>query len=454
MPQRAAASQVAGEGENAHMHAFPARPSRRRRHATTMLALALSGCTSVSSTTPPPSVAVSAPAAVAPEAEGRPATPDDDAAVQQRFAAWVAAFRESARAAGIADEALRDALGSVHYRPRLVDLDRTQPEFTRAVWDYVDGIVSPQRVAKGLEQRAQVRAEADAAAARYGVPAAVLVAVWGMESDYGANYGDIPAIDALATLGFEGRRESWARAELLAALRILQAGDIDREHMVGSWAGAMGQTQFLPSTYVAYAVDADGDGRRDIWASMADVLASTANFLARSGWKPAEPWGAEVQLPPGFDAARADVSVRQPAAQWAVEGVRTMDGAPLPPIADAAILLPAGVRGPAFLVGANFRALLRYNNSTSYALAVGLLAQRLDGGPAVRASWPRELGVLGRTQLQALQTALGEHGFDSGKPDGTMGPATRDALRRYQRSIGVPADGYPTPELLQRLQAK
>jgi membrane-bound lytic murein transglycosylase B len=442
------------------MHAFPARPSRRRRHATTLLSLALSGCASVSSTTPPPSVPVSMPAPAAPAAAAAsasasaPTAGDEDAAVQQRFAAWIANFRESARAAGIADETLRDALGSVHYRPRLVDLDRTQPEFTRAVWDYVDGIVSPQRVAKGLEQLAQVRPEAETAAARHGVPPAMLVAIWGMESDYGANYGDVPTIDALATLGFEGRREAWARAELLAALRILQAGDIDRAHMVGSWAGAMGQTQFLPSTYLAHAVDADGDGRRDIWNSMADVLASTANFLARSGWKPAEPWGAEVQLPPGFDAGRADASVRQPAAQWSAEGVRAMDGAPLPAIADGAILLPAGVHGPAFLVGANFRAILRYNNSTSYALAVGLLAQRLAGGPGVRAPWPRELGVLGRTELQALQSALGEHGFDSGKADGTLGPATRDALRRYQRSIGLPADGYPTPELLRRLQEK
>ena len=301
----------------------------------------------------------------------------------------------------------------MHYLPRVVELDRAQPEFTRTVWDYLDSAVSPQRVARGQDKLLQVRDEADAAAARYGVPPAIVVAIWGMESNYGGNYGNIPTIDALATLGFEGRREDWARGQLLAALKILQNGDIDRAQMIGSWAGAMGQTQFLPSVFLAYAVDADGDGRRDIWGSMADVMASTANFLARSGWQADQPWGVEVQLPPGFDVGRADVAVRQSTAQWAAEGVRTIDGAPLPELADGTILLPAGARGPAFLVGPNFRAILRYNNSTSYALAVGLLAQRLAGGPDVQAPWPRDLPALTRAQLLALQTALNERGFAS-----------------------------------------
>jgi hypothetical protein len=222
--------------------------------------------------------------------------------------------------------------------------------------------------------------------------------------------------------------------------------------MVGSWAGAMGQTQFLPSVFLDNAVDADGDGRRDIWGSMADVMASTANVLARAGWQADQPWGVEVRLPPGFDVGRADVSVRQPAAQWASEGVQTVDGAMLPPFPEATLLLPAGARGPAFLVGANFQSLLRYNNATSYALAVGLLAQQLAGGPGVQAAWPRDLAALSRQQMQALQTALNQRGFDSGAPDGVMGPNTRSALRRYQRSIGWPADGYPTLELLRRLE--
>jgi len=350
------------------------------------------------------------------------------------------------------EAALQLAFDDVHYLPRVVELDRAQPEFTRTVWDYLDTAVSAQRVATGQDKLLLLRSEADAAAARYGVPPAIVVAIWGMESNYGGNYGNTPTIDALATLGFEGRREDWARGQLMAALKILQSGDINRPQMIGSWAGAMGQTQFLPSNFLAYAVDADGDGRRDIWGSMADVMASTANFLARSGWQAGQPWGAEVQLPPGFDVGRADTELRQPSAQWAAEGVHTLDGAPLPEFADGALLLPAGARGPAFLVGPNFRAILRYNNSTSYALAVGLLAQRLGGGPGVQAPWPRELAALTRSQLLALQTALNQRGFASGKPDGVMGPATRDGLRRYQRSIGLPADGYPTPDLLQRLQ--
>jgi membrane-bound lytic murein transglycosylase B len=221
--------------------------------------------------------------------------------------------------------------------------------------------------------------------------------------------------------------------------------------MIGSWAGAMGQTQFLPSNFLAYAVDADGDGRRDIWGSVADVMASTANFLTSSGWQAGQQWGLEVLLPPGFDYARADPDVRQPTSAWTHEGVQSMDRTPLPAMTDSSILLPAGARGPAFLVGPNFRSILRYNNSTSYALAVGLLAQRLADGPAVQALWPRDLQALTRSQLLTLQTALNAHGFDSGTPDGMIGPATQHGVRQYQLSLGLPADGYPTLDLLQRL---
>ncbi|MFO1338311.1 MAG: lytic murein transglycosylase [Burkholderiaceae bacterium] len=382
------------------------------------------------------------------------ATATGDAGQPPGFARWVAAFRAEARAAGIGEATLAAALDEVRYLPQVVAADRAQPEFTRPVWAYLDSAVTPQRVAQGQARLAQYRAEADAAVARYGVPAATIVAIWGVESNSGGNYGSTPTIDALATLGFDGRREAWARGQLLAALKILQSGDIARAQMVGSWAGAMGQTQFLPSVYLAHAVDADGDGRRDIWGSMADVMASTASFLARSGWQPGQPWGTEVRLPAGFDPARADPALRQSSAQWAAEGVTGMpSGEPLPELPDAAILQPAGARGPAFLVGANFRAVLRYNNSTSYALTVSLLAQRLADGPGVQAAWPRELQLPSRSQMLALQTALNARGFDSGTPDGLMGPATRDALRRYQRSLGLPADGYPTLDLLQRLQA-
>ena len=423
------------------------RPRRPWLACTTLALAALMGC----AVEP-----LKAPEAPAPSAiTARPIeVGTDEVALQQRFADWVMAFRATARVAGIDEETLRVAFADVHYLPRVVELDRAQPEFLRTVWGYLDSAVSPQRVARGQEKLLQFRVEADAAAARYGVPPNIVVAIWGAESNYGGNYGNIPTIDALATLAFEGRREEWARGQLLAALKILQNGDIDRAQMIGSWAGAMGQTQFLPSVFLAHAVDADGDGRRDIWGSMADVMASTANFLAHSGWQADQPWGVEVQLPPGFDVGRADAALRQPTAQWLAEGLRSMDGASLPELTDATLVLPAGAGGPAFLVGPNFRAILRYNNSTSYALSVGLLAQRLAGGPGVQAPWPRDLPALTRTQLQALQTALNERGFASGAPDGMMGPATRDALRRYQRSAGLPADGYPTLDLLQRLQQR
>jgi len=363
-------------------------------------------------------------------------------------------FRTRARAAGIDEVTLNVAFADVRYLPRVVELDRAQPEFTRPVWIYLDSAVSAQRVALGQDKWLQFRADIDAAAVRYGVASEILVAIWGVESNYGSNFGSIPTVDALATLGFDGRREDWARGQLLDALRILQRGDIERSEMMGSWAGAMGQTQFLPSVFLGYAIDADGDGRRDIWGSMADVMASTANFLARSGWQADQPWGVEVRLPPRFDVGRADLAVRQPSALWAAEGVETIDGAPLPQFAEAAVLLPAGAGGPAFLVGPNFQVILRYNNSTSYALAVGLLAQRLAAGPGVQAPWPRDLVALTRQQMIALQTALNQRGFDSGAPDGVMGPNTRGAIRGYQRSVGLPADGNPTLELLQRLLAQ
>lgn len=415
-----------------------------------LLALsALAGCASA----PPAQTQTQAPVPVPAPPVAAPNPPvSTEAEQRQKFARWVADFSASARAAGIDEATLQSAFADVRFIPRVVTSDRAQPEFTRTPWAYLDSAVSAQRIARGQEKLQQLRSQVDPLVARYGVPTEVLVAIWGMESNYGSNVGDIPTIDALATLGFEGRREAWARGQLLAALKILQNRDIDRMQMIGSWAGAMGQTQFLPSNFLAYAVDADGDGRRDIWGSVPDVMASTANFLARSGWQAGQPWWTEVRLPQGFDHARADADVRQTSAQWAGEGVRSMDGAPLPPLEGASILLPAGARGPAFLVGANFRTILRYNNSSSYALAVGLLAQRLAGGPAVQALWPRDLQALSSSQVRALQTALNTRGFDAGTPDGAMGPATRRGVRLYQRSLGLQADGYPTLELLQRLQ--
>lgn len=418
-----------------------------------LVGLALAGCAAVPAPAPSKPASPSTPSAPAATGTTGAATTaaagaDDHAA---GFAAWRTAFAAQALAAGIAPHTVRDVLGQAQWQPRVVELDRAQPEFSRTPWAYLDSAVSAQRVAQGQAKLGEHRPTLEAAAARYGVPATVVTAIWGMESNYGSNFGSFRTVDALATLAYEGRRRAWAQAELLAALRIIDLGDIAPEAMLGSWAGAMGHTQFLPSVFLAHAVDADGDGRRDIWGSIPDVAASTARFLADAGWQSQEPWGAEVRLPPGFDHARAELTVRQSAAQWAAEGLQTMDGRPLPPLASAAVLAPAGARGPAFLVGQNFRTILRYNNSTSYALAVALLAQRLDGGPGVVADWPRNLQPLSREQTRQLQSALNARGFATGTPDGVLGPATRAGLRQYQQSQGLVADGYPTLELLQGL---
>jgi lytic murein transglycosylase len=416
-------------------------------------ALALAGCATSPTPAPQAPAPPPRPAAAAPAPVSTPPAPAQPDAEQAGFAAWLDAFSREALAAGIRPATVQQVLGRAQLQPRVIELDRAQPEFSRTPWAYLDSAVSAQRIAQGQAKRAEHQAAIDAASTRYGVPASIITAIWGMESNYGSNFGNFRAVDALATLGFEGRRAAWARSELLAALRILDQGDISDERMVGSWAGAMGNTQFLPSVFLAYAVDADGDGHRDIWGSIPDVAASTANFLARMGWQAGQPWGVEVRLPPGFDYARAEQNVRQTAAQWAAEGVQGVDGQALPALDAASIATPAGARGPAFLVGQNFRTILRYNNSVSYALAVGLLARQIEGGTGVVAAWPRDLAPLSRSQLQQMQEQLNQRGFNAGTPDGVMGPATRAGLRQYQQSVGMVADGYPTTELLQRLAA-
>jgi lytic murein transglycosylase len=411
------------------------------------LVLTLAACTS----TPLPKTAPTAPAGAGASAQQEVETVAGPA---QQFARWVADFSADARANGIDEATLQEAFANVRFLPRVIELDRAQPEFNRTVWAYLDSAVSSQRIARGQEKLRLLQAQVDPIAARYGVPTEVLFAFWGVESNFGSNLGDISTIDALATLAYEGRRGTWARTELMAALKILQNHDIARTRMLGSWAGAMGQTQFMPSVFLAYAVDGDGDGRRDLWDSFADVMASSANFVSKSGWQPGETWGVEVRLPSGFDYERADPSVRQSASEWASLGVQAVDGAALPPLASSSVLLPAGARGPAFLVGNNFRTILKYNNSTSYALAVGLLAQQLKGAAPVQASWPCELLTLSRSQMQTLQTLLNAQGFNTGTPDGQLGPATQAGIRQYQRSRGLAADGYPSLELLQGLQGE
>ncbi|XKH59434.1 lytic murein transglycosylase [Halomonas sediminis] len=364
------------------------------------------------------------------------------------FSQWLREFRLYARSEGIGEATLTQALDGLRYRPRVIELDRHQPEFVRAIWDYLDTAVSSTRVDNGREKLADHGATAERMARRYGVPAEVIVAIWGIESNYGSNFGDFSTLESLATLAYEGRRQAFARNELMAALRIIEQGDIAAERMVGSWAGAMGHTQFIPSSFEAYAVDGDGDGRRDIWQSIPDVMASTANYLARAGWQAGQPWGAEVALPETFDYAQTQ---RLSTAAWAAQGVRAMRGE-LPEFESAALIVPAGADGPAFLVGQNFRAILRYNNATSYALAVATLSDAIAGREGVEQSWPREQAPLSRQDTRELQRLLNDQGYSVGGADGIMGPNTRAGLRTFQRDNGLTPDGFATQRLLARLR--
>jgi lytic murein transglycosylase len=384
-------------------------------------------------------------------AAAQPQAPARQAAPEAGFRDWVDGFRRQAKVSGISEATLRATLDEAQIVERVLELDRSQPEFTRSIWDYLDTAVSDTRVSTGRDRLLSHQQTARAVEAKFGVRKEIITAIWGVESNYGSHYGSYKTIDALATLGYDGRRDDFARRELLAALNIIEAGDIAADRMIGSWAGAMGHTQFLPSSFVAYAVDGDGDGKRDIWGSIPDVMASTANYLARARWQRDEPWGVEVRLPPDFDYAQAELDTRKPVAQWRSLGVRTIQGDSLPQLSAASIITPAGARGPAFLVGQNFRSIMRYNNSTSYALAVAHLADRIEGQGAFVQGWPRGEAALSRTQIKAMQARLNELGYGAGAPDGLVGPNTRSALRAYQSDQGLTADGFPTQSLYRRL---
>lgn len=371
------------------------------------------------------------------------------------FAEWLEGFRAEAASAGIRPEVADKAFEGVTIIPRVVELNDNQPEFARAVWDYIDSALSEKRIVNGRAKVAENRALLSQIERAYGVDASIIAAIWGMESTYGAIMGDYDAIAALATLGFEGRRTGYGRAQLIGALKILQNGYADRSQLKGSWAGAMGQTQFIPTTYLAYAVDHDGDGHRDLWNNLGDVFASTANYLSASNYRAGYPWGVEIVLPQGFDYSLAEVDHRRALAEWAASGIDAARGELIgkyDPNLRARVLLPAGAKGPAFLVFENFEAILKYNNSTSYALAVGLLSERIAGSDAaIVAAWPREDRALTLSERMALQQALKDKGFDPGPIDGVIGAGTKRALRAWQRSQNLPADAYASAETLSLL---
>ncbi|MBS0564389.1 MAG: lytic murein transglycosylase [Proteobacteria bacterium] len=369
------------------------------------------------------------------------------------FEHWLDGFRARARAHGISAAVIRAAFAHVAYDPAVIEKDRNQGEFVKPIWEYLDRAVSDERVANGraaLKRHARLLERIEAT---YGVDKEVVVAVWGLESSYGENRGNLPLVQSLATLAYDGRRGAFFEQQLIAALKIIQAGNVRPEDMTGSWAGAMGHTQFIPTSYLAFAVDFTGDGRRDIWSDdPADALASTASYLARSGWKVGRRWGVEVQLPANFDLGLAGHGHHKSAADWAALGVRGMDGRPVAEPGPASILLPAGARGAAFMIFPNFRAIEKYNAADAYVIAVGHLSDRLKGGGPIVAGWPRDDRALYLAERRELQERLTAAGFDTGGADGRIGPRTIAAIRAFQRSIGERPDGYASLDILKRLR--
>ena len=367
------------------------------------------------------------------------------------FATWVTHFKARAQAAGIEPWLLTQAFDGLTPDHSVIEADRSQPEFSRPIWEYLEGALSSVRVNTGKRLLAEHKTLLNQIEASYGVDRHTLVAIWGMESNFGHFMGNKSVIRSLATLAHEGRRPQFAEEQLLAALKIIQEGDISVPKMLGSWAGAMGQTQFIPTTYQTHAVDFDGDGRRDIWSSSADALASAAHYLKASGWQKGQPWGLEVTLPEGFDYALADTEIRKPLSEWQALGINLGNVPAYWHELPATLLIPAGYKGPAFLTLPNFRAILRYNNSSAYALGVSYLAERFQNGKSVQGTWPRHEKPLSRSERIQLQEGLNARGYNVGKADSIIGANTRKAVRAFQTEMGLPADGYPTYDLLKIL---
>jgi membrane-bound lytic murein transglycosylase B len=381
------------------------------------------------------------------------ATPAADPAAVAGFQRWIAGFRTRALAQGISAATFDRAFAGATYDPDVIARDRRQSEFTKQIWEYLDSAASDSRIENGRAALAEHRAVLDRIEARYGVEKEVVVAVWGLESAYGKHRGTTRIIPALATLAYDGRRGAFFEEQLIAALRILQAGDTTPAGMTGSWAGAMGHTQFIPTSYLAYAVDFTGDGRRDIWADdPADALASTAAYLARFGWNKGQPWAVEVALPRGFDYGQTGKRTRKPVSAWQALGVRTADGGRLPDHGTASILLPAGAKGVALMTFSNFATISRYNNADAYVIGVGHLSDRIAGKGPFRAAWPRDDRALAAAERKELQERLTRAGYDTGGADGKIGPMTLAAVKAYQRAQGLVPDGYATMDLLRRLR--
>ncbi len=367
---------------------------------------------------------------------------------------WLSCVKELrtiATSKGVSAQVFDTAFAGVEPDADILKAFDNQPEFTIPIWDYLSGLVDDERVADGralMEKWAAVLAQAEE---KFGVDRFVIAAVWGVESDYGRIMGKRELVRSLATLSCSSRRQAFFRGELLATLRILQSGDIPAEALVGSWAGAFGQTQFMPSTYQRLAIDFDGDGRRDIVASVPDALGSTANYLKRAGWITGQPWGYEVRLPANYGGPSGR-RTKQSIAQWNELGIRQVDGSPLAGNGPAGLLLPSGAKGPAFIVLRNFDAIFAYNAAESYALAIAHLADRLRGAGTFQTPWPTDDPGIGRAQRREVQQRLLDRGFDVGTPDGIVGARTRTAIRAFQASAGLAQDGRAGLRVLQALR--
>jgi membrane-bound lytic murein transglycosylase B len=367
--------------------------------------------------------------------------------------AWIKDFRTRALANGITAQTFDSAFQGVTYNPDVITKDLNQSEFTKTIWDYLDSAASDSRIENGKKALRDNLPLLERIEATYGVEKEIVAAIWGLESAYGTFRGDYPLIGSLATLAYDSRRGEFFEQQLLAALNILQNGDVTPGKMTGSWAGAMGHTQFIPTSYMSFAVDFTGDGKRDIWSDdPADALASTAAYLAKSGWKTGQPWGLEVKLPTNYDYSVSGERVKKPVADWQALGVTTIDGGPLPDHGIASILLPAGARGAVFLIFSNFQAIEKYNTADAYVIGVGHLADRIKGGPAIQARWPREDRALFAEERIEMQERLTKAGFDPGGVDGKIGPNTIAAVKAFQKSLGVIPDGYPSLDILKRLR--
>ena len=372
---------------------------------------------------------------------------------QAAFERWIADFRPRAQAQGIRSDVLTRSFAGISYNPEVVDRDRNQAEFKREIWDYLDSAVSPTRIANGQAALRQHGRTLQAIEDRFGVEKEVVTAVWGMESTYGERRGTMDVIESLATLAHDGRRGAFFESQLIAALQIIQAGDVDPRAMLGSWAGAMGHTQFIPTSYLAYAVDFNGDGKRDIWSDdPTDALASTAAYLKRFGWTKGQPWGVEVRLPQGFNTGLATRDTKRNPSDWAALGVTGLNGRAVPNHGPASIMLPAGASGPAFMIFNNFAVIERYNRANAYVIGIGHLSDRLKGGPEIQTPWPRGYAPLSFDERMEMQRRLQARGYPVEKIDGIIGPNTTSAIRAFQASMGVAQDGFPSQDVLALLK--